>query len=843
MNIEKFINENKAIVKLFTGEDYNPVVKKIKYDGKIGSNLGNVQKIFDLIQEKGNKISLLIAPTCSGKTYITDKMLQMSYANVGGVFCPNRVQNEQNSQLYTMRSIVGGKSLDDTYVDEKLRFSAVYDKAETVLEEIYRRARAGKREPLIFIDEAHILVDGYIFRHEAICAMKELIDDAIEIYGGKVVYITATPDQLLNTKFDLIINCIPENYTPVAKNFTVLETSVKQSYIKTVLEQVVKLVGAGKIPFVRLNGKPAINKLQKELAVMEIVSESVTGDDKTYTYNESTREITYDNNIYGEVVKNSQLPRKTKDGKVIQVYLCTSVLECGTNIVGISGEKDATLTPVFCVPDINNANPDAVEQFFNRVRYQIDDCYLIIKNENYNNMVENAVEKLNNIGGVRVSTNDSGTYFEVYAKTRAAYRKVCSTCNKSKVFYTIKDINDKHKFYRVDICKKSFMELEQIVADQITRNRKNYKILNTIFTGYKDLFVEEIANNKIDNILKTPTAAGTTNSLGIVIRQDNELVIDNSALWKYTRDLYCKQYYYMKDTFYNELENRLGIMNISVKKAENLNINMKEIEDKIKKQTIKILEIEIEKNDNLLKDILEDKTIDGLKNIRKTDEYKSFVRFVKLNHDISASYNIVRDSNKACCYKLYNELLKKKIGKLTSVEKTCIEKLAKIDKPDFTIVKNDESLEVIKIIIESGYWELIVDAVNAGISVDLIIKQIVKADSSKESVKIYIQRTIAVRLLKSVNYEFTKLGDTIAEREIKIALNMFYIINNSGNLVQATINDSDLVKLQNELNTKMRIVSNIYYSKKNAKNLLLSVFNTREKNKTFALMSIARAAL
>jgi hypothetical protein len=832
MDINKFVKENKKIVKLFTGEDYSPAVKEIEYTGKIGSD-ENIKILYDILQNKEYKRILLVAPTASGKTFVSNELMKIlnEYNRDGFLFCPSKIQNEQNAgKQYKMKKVIGGVKLDES-LEERLRVSAVFDKANDVLAEIWKRAQHNVKSPVAIIDEAHILIEQLGFRENAINAVNELVSDVTEEHGGTVVFLTATPSQLSSMTFDLIINCTPgESYIPVAKKLTILETGVKDNFHKTAFEQILLLIRNGKIPFVRLNSKPLIDKLQKDLATEGIVSESVTGDDKTYDYDNVTNTTTYHNNIYDAVVNHSQLPRYTRDGhKKINCYLCTSVLECGTNILGIDGKEDKNLVPFFCVPDSKNSSPDAVEQFFNRVRYQIEDCYLLISSENYNDLVNTTIEEINDLKDVNVKSNDSNTRFEVSASTSASYRKICAVCNRNNVFCTTKKADEKKNEYTVIICKKSFIELEQIVTDQIARNKANFEILNTIFNGETALFGLDYAKTSIDEILKQPTISGSTNSLDIVKRDGDSLVIDNNALWKYAHDQHCKQYFFLKDIFYSTLQDRLGITNISVQKVESLNMNMKEIKDKVKVQTLETIKKEIENNANLLTEILDEKNIENLKAISKTDEFKSFLKFVKIIHNLSASYNLIRDSKKSESDRIYNELLKEKMKMLSTAEKNTIEKLAKMDELDYSVVKDEESVEIIKIVAESTYWELFRDGVKAGISVALLIEQIVKEDNNKANVEIYIQRTTAVKLLKSVDFDFARLGNTIIEKEMKIALEMFYELNENGNLIQTSISKLDLIKLQNKLNKEMKTVSSAHYTEKHAENLLRTVFNVRNK--------------
>lgn len=862
MKINEFVRENKKIVEILDGVgDYNPDIIEITYSNKIGSD-ENIKILYDVIQNNNYKKLLLVSPTASGKTYVANELMKrLNEINIDcGIFCPNKVQNEQNSgKQYKMKKVVGGVKLDETDVSDKLRISAVYDKADEVLSELWRRSQYGAKSPVFFVDEAHILVEQLGFRGDAINAINIIVDDVTNAHNGTIVFITATPEKLLNMKFDLIVNCTPKNYIPVGKKLTILETNNGDNFHKTMLEQIVILVRSGKIPFVRLNSKPMISALQRELAVEGIVSESVTGNDKTYDYDKITNQTTYHNNIYDAVVNKSQLPSKTRDDKKIDCYLCTSVLECGTNILGINGVENKNLVPFFVVPDAQNASADGVEQFFNRVRFQIDDCYLLIANENYNDMVSISVEEIGNLENVKIKLNVSNSYFEVIAETSIVYRKICAICNKHNVFCITKNANEETGDYRVDICKKSFIELEQIVSDQISKNKTNFKILNSIFNGITETHGADYSKTKIDEILKQPTTTGVTNSLNIVKRDRNSLVIDINALWKYAHDQYCKQYFFLRDIFYAELKNRLGITNISVEKAESLNINMKEIKDKVRIQTLEIIKNEIDKNENLLQEILEDKNVENLKEIVKTVEYKSFMKFVKLNNDITTAFNTVRDFNKSKLDKLYNEKLKEKLNMFNRQEKDTLEKLAKMDELDYSIIKNEESVEIIRIIIESTYWKLFVDAIKAGISADLLITQIMKQGKVIADIKVYIQSTVVVNVLKSVNFDYERLGNTIIEKEIKVALKMFYEEKLNGEMKEKAIKSEDLIKLQNKLNTELRSVSSTYYKKEDAKFLLQCIFHMRpekkeketdkkkkksdDKNIIFTIRSVARSAL
>ena len=861
MEIKKFVNENKKIVGLFGENEYNPKTMEIHYNVKIGSDY-NVELLYDILQNSNYKKILMVAPTASGKTYVTNELMDKLNSNGidSGIFCPNRVQNEQNSNgHYKMQKVVAGVRLDETEFDERLKISSVYDKADEVLQEIWRRFRHGGKSPILFVDEAHTIIEQLDFRKKAINQLNELISDVTERCGGKIVFLTATPEKLLNLKFDLIINCTPNNYVPVAKKLTVLETGINCNFHKSVFEQIIKLVKLGKIPFVRLNDKCEIDRLKNELAVEGIISESVSSDDKTYDI--IGNNIVYHNYIYDEVVNHSRLPRYTRDGKKIDVFFCTSVLECGTNILMVGDREEKQLSPLFCVPDAKNASPDGVEQFFNRVRYQVNDCYLLIAGTDYNKIVDNVIAEIEKLQNTKISVNTDRSYFFTYAKTTTEFRKICALCNKNNVFYMIKNSNNDNFDFRIDILKNNFLDMEQIAETQIAKNRENYDILNSIFSGMVALYDADYAKKTIDEILGQPTIAGATNSLGIVKRNGEHLVIDNNALWKYAYDQYAKQYFFMKDLFYSELSKRLGITNVSIEKTESININMKEIKEKVKEQNLELIKKEIENNTELLTEILDDKNIENLKSISKTDEYKSFIKFVKLNHNLNASYNIIRDFNKSGCDKAYAEMLKNRMKTLKTMEKNYIEKLAKMDEPDYSVIKNEESVDIIKIIVDSTYWDLFVDGVKAGISADLLIKKIVKDDSTKESVKIYIKRTTTVKLLKSVDFDFAKLGNTIAEKEIKIALDEFYEEKANGEMKEKAIRNEDLIKLQNALNTGLKSISSIYYTKKHAKDLLLSVFNMRlmekdekkakgkskdkkkeDKNVVFVLRSVAKAA-
>ena len=229
---------NKKIIKMLYGVDYNPELKIVKYEDKIGKT----QKAMDTLEEifkSNNKKILLIGPTGCGKTYsvsvIFDKLIQNDRKaietlaknsmlsnkqveeTIGNTYyvilCPNKIQNEQNQVEYGFKALVAGENVN--YDDFKL--SAVYEKAEDVLE--IKKYNPNARI-VMAIDESHELIDAIGYREKAIHKILEL-----EKVADVVVYMTATFKPLQCVIFDKIFKFEDINYKGNTDNIKIIKSN------------------------------------------------------------------------------------------------------------------------------------------------------------------------------------------------------------------------------------------------------------------------------------------------------------------------------------------------------------------------------------------------------------------------------------------------------------------------------------------------------------------------------------------------------------------------------------------------------------------------------------------
>ncbi|MDD3325299.1 MAG: DEAD/DEAH box helicase family protein [Sulfurospirillaceae bacterium] len=850
--MREFNQYHERVTEIFRNMDCEKKTKEekrvvIKYEGKIGKDIENVKKIASYISDSTYQKILWVAPTNSGKTHTINTLMSMINSNFSSIYCPSKVQNEQNSNAYDMKAVVAKSGhLSDTDVNENIRCSAVYDKAKACEDEIIRRIEEfGDVNPIIYIDECHEISASLDYRGPAIGQLNSLIDTVIENHGT-CVYVTATPSRVLNIQFDLIIECVPIDYVPVAKNIEILEVTSDDNMLGILTEQISNLIRMKKIPFVRINDKKLIEKVQRNLDCLGYVSESVTGDDKTYHVEKDffTRDekLVYDNNIYHEVVLNNQLPRMTRDGKIIQAYFCTSLLEAGTNITSISGEQDADLVPIFCIPNANHCSPDSVEQLFNRIRYKLNNAMIIIDNTEYSKIIEKTLDEIKKISDVTIRQSSDDEVFVITTTKMRDFNKIKAECNKNDVLFTVSWTQDNH--FMLTINKKMFKNLDVITEEICCIAKRNLNIFQNIFENLLQISDEETAYKEMDQILEIPTISGEKNNLHIIKRSGDNIYIDNDMLWKICFDLYLRQYFFSREKFYNDISENLK-MPYSKKEVKLEFLDSKKISVFVKNEVINILE-EC-KSEELKEQIINDDIKDPkIKAIEKNEHFKKMAKLVKLTGDVEKSFNIVKNNNAKNTDAEINTLMKKSIGKLNFNEKRYLEKLLRMEEIRWDIFdKKEQDVKTkLQLISDSSYWKLLKKAVESDISLPSILNQIEKSEAL-EDVTIYIQRSNNIRLLSKCTFdeldELDQLG--IAGIEIKEALKLFnnYDVK-TGNFCTKLIKDKELYTLQNNLNNALKGINPKDYTKAHAKRLIKSLFNIRKSGSNFIIVGLAKSA-
>lgn len=357
----EFISNSVKVMKVLYNKDYHPNIVKRTFTEKLTKypEEGNMEYIKGLISLNNGAKSLIIAPTGSGKTFSIDAIFRQLNSRSDDkqllcILCPNRVQNIQNenSDDYNFEALVAGVQLEENEQNVR-QLSAVYDKVTNIAS--FKKEHPEYRLRIV-IDECHNLISANIFREQAINAIMKLINDNI---ADSYTFITATYESMCCFPFDNIVLFEDKNYKPVFQSIDIRfaeEGSFENLVMDTALNETK--------PYIRLNKKESIKRIEKTLLNMGQKCYSVTSDDKSFTTNDDGS-VTYDNIIFDHITNHDDL--YNNDGEA-DTILATSLLDAGTNFTKYSPES----TPVFAVFSPKLMNIDEIEQAFNRFRPQKD---------------------------------------------------------------------------------------------------------------------------------------------------------------------------------------------------------------------------------------------------------------------------------------------------------------------------------------------------------------------------------------------------------------------------------------------------------------------------------------
>ena len=366
---QDFIDDSKYVLKvLYNNEDYNPVVTKRSFTEKLTKypKEGNMEYIKSLIELDNGTRNLIIAPTGSGKTYTIDTIFRQISAESDGkqllcLLCPNRVQNIQNAKNddYTFEALVSGVKLNEAESGTR-QISAVYDKVSEIIR--YKEDHPDCKLKVV-IDECQTLVSANIFRAQAIDSIMRLTD---KNFAASYTFITATYESMCCFAFDNIVLFEDKNYKPVFRSINI-RYGAQKYFENLVMDTAIK----ENKPYIRLNNKDMVKRVQATLLNMGQKCYSVTADDKGSTTNEDGT-ITYNNVIFDHIVNHDDLYNNEGEADTI---LATSMLDAGTNFTKYSPKS----TPVFAVCGQNHMNIDEIEQAFNRFRPQKDEAGNVVR--------------------------------------------------------------------------------------------------------------------------------------------------------------------------------------------------------------------------------------------------------------------------------------------------------------------------------------------------------------------------------------------------------------------------------------------------------------------------------
>lgn len=294
---------------------------------------------------------LIISPTDTGKTYGLlnqidgiFRILSKLYPNRNFIIaCPNRVQNEQNQKSYGVYALIGGATIDIT----KAISSMVYEKSEEAVKEYL----GSEKELTLVIDEGHQLMYAENYRKDGIHFLEKLSEIAYN-----TVHITATARTLKDYyKYDSIFEFKleePESANNLEKLFIIPADDMETSLI----HQIKAIHNTGKQVLVLIDSKDSIGMYSELLKGCGLKVEMVTSDNKK------------GNEVYESIIKNSIIP------STYDVALCTSALECGTNLF------NDNIVMIIVVPRSDRFNLDKIEQGFARLRQKNEYGILLIRN-------------------------------------------------------------------------------------------------------------------------------------------------------------------------------------------------------------------------------------------------------------------------------------------------------------------------------------------------------------------------------------------------------------------------------------------------------------------------------
>ncbi|MCD8082354.1 MAG: DEAD/DEAH box helicase family protein [Clostridiales bacterium] len=381
---------NDQLMKL-TAEAYKNTKEIVSFNYQ--TYLSESWELLDYMSEKcqePGKIIKLIAECSSGKTAFC--LCQLAQRLEGKrqviLITPNKIQSEQNSFYgFTNRNgnyvetevVVGGRgafSFDGTHP-----ISAVYDSAMKLFK--YKDSQNHElAKTVLIIDEVHQLYSAKSYRQDCIASIEALVRVIIQ-QGGTVIYMTGTPRKIEGRPVDYTVygqhvnwkgELIPGIHT--GKIELLRKNSHNTKMLIMLFKLIRKYVCEGYIPFVRLNNKEDIRKLQSMLLQDGIICDTLSADQKGYYMDTDTQQVCYDSPLYASVMKRGMLPKA-------DCYVVTSIIEVGTSIKGIVDEDGVIGTPEKFLPIFVARNPkecdfDDMRQFFARARFHTKKCQIVM---------------------------------------------------------------------------------------------------------------------------------------------------------------------------------------------------------------------------------------------------------------------------------------------------------------------------------------------------------------------------------------------------------------------------------------------------------------------------------
>lgn len=546
---------------------------------QVGSERHKVEKISKETKEEFLKKEFDLA-----KRGLDSKIKEINeyIEGVGGniiqiLVTPNRIQNEQNQEeaAYNYTAIIGQNGEYIKY-NSDTNYSVVIEKLTEVLNNIEESKQKSKIN--LVIDEAHVLVEQKNFRSEAINGLIEVVSKVLEL-EGTVFFMTATPNDLKCFNFDKIISFIPETEVKMTDKVKVYYKDDKTS----MKDYVVSLANHLKNPLIYYNRKDGIKRAKESLEGLKYSVDKVTADDKT-------------EQLFKSIVSKSALTKADK-------WLCSSVIEVGTNIKGVIQDdgtiKEEVITPTYILNSTNNCKIDSMIQFFARIRYHLPEYVLAMP----------------------------------------------------------------YKESRSDRIKS----IDMILNEEISRVETSYNNYKRVLESFKAIFSKEEAVQIMKKSLETEFLDGSKMNCNCIYldEEDFTIKVDTISLWKIVYDRFNEQLYYHPDLLFYRLKKELGVpVEIAEEELTIVNVNRGDSSPEAKalayetlsemtKKDIEILEQVVSKDIDI-NDIKNSKQQEKIRNVLNCKKYKEYLKKAyNLELKFSEIIKVILKSNKNCQIEYY----------------------------------------------------------------------------------------------------------------------------------------------------------------------------------------------
>ena len=873
--------------------------KEIEYKNKLVSaeflKTTNVSEpLYELHSAFRTKNKTLITSDAgSGKTYAMMTLYKNYFRNIVDgrvdfinlIVVPLKSQAEQMKKEYGIECIVSQTKLQKNYnYNNNNTFCILPDtvpRVITMLNNLHSDVHVN-----LCIDEAHdLLVEARGYRDNALDNLDKLIK-RIEEKRGSIAFMTATPDPLLLLDYNKHLHFQNTELTPKADKIGLIRANVtNKTYKEQLASYIEERIEGGYVPFVRLNNVQDIQFIASVLEEKGINCITLDSSQKskveTFDVQNKKYEDVYRNEMYNSIIKESKLPEMSK-GQKIQAYLTTSLIELGTNIIGVGegpNSQSGNLLPIYACNDIKNTSITSVVQFLNRIRYQVNEYNVFIPQKDPSDMSYN-------IGKTQFPHFKTEEIFfpDQYKKAKyylAEAKRVVDSGNRvflrenvmKQYIRTLFEMND------VGNIKSNF---NYITYDESTKSvninmlkfaAHTYERFTNQYYYYQTDFI-----NKISNYIKVPAFVkeyGSNQPKAIAVKQDRESKSRNFTEMKSYLSQISKSPKLMaelkeitKNPSYTINPERVvdashimdekkaqAILDAHSRANQEPQLGFLECQNQPVAQSEEVIpyaasQAEVQQT-LLIADAMQSrekistedyKILMRIADLLATKEGKQVATIIKNTDDTESVCQTIINCEKPKQLKtVYSDYVKENfIAKINMNSVRALDKYVagEITMDELRIQLPADQYKVVNGIVTSTYMDYIRKAFRFNIDTFDILKIIKNATYNS-----HIDREITRCQHKFLNQLTAKGLHTllcgIAATEHKIIYESLCEYNESGNLVQKTLTDEVIQKLANLLNIARAKFSSVKYSRFDVIQLCGYIFNLRERDGKYMIASLA----